>query len=106
MLSDSSSAPHPGAITPRPTRRASPLEQLLPVLFAAAAAIIPIAASSLYGVGIESDGVSYLSTARSLVEHHAFRDFQGPYVDWGPLFPCLIAMGHLLGLDYPASALA
>ena len=82
------------------------LLRVAPILIAVAAAVLPIVATSRYGVAIESDGVSYLAAAHSLVEHRDFRDFEGPYVDWAPLFPCLIALGRLLGLHYPTSALA
>ena len=67
--------------------------------------------SSLYatrrGVGLTSDSVYYLGTARSLLDGRGFvtqSPVPRPVTDWPPLFPSLLAAFGLLGLSLRVGA--
>ncbi len=59
-------------------------------------------ATSLYGPGVSSDGVYYLSTADQFAQHGAFFDYKGdPLVDFPPLYPLLLGLASWLSGKSP-----
>ena len=53
-----------------------------------------------YGVLLNADGLIYISVARNLLVGEGFVDWQGNnYVNWAPLWPTLLALVSLPGLD-------
>lgn len=81
-----------------------PMSALFGVLGALGASII-LLRTSPYGVGIGSDETSYISMARNVADGNGFETYLGRYTaNWPPLFPALLAVGVLLGLDAPDAA--
>jgi len=73
--------------------------------FGLVGAVIVWYATSLYGPGVSSDSVRYLSTAQSLLDGHGFTLYDGnPLLYAPPLFPTLLAALGLLGLDLPTAS--
>ena len=73
-------------------------------LFLAALSLLGAASVILrevtYGVLLNADGIIYISVARNLLEGEGFVDWQGhDYVNWAPLWPTLLALFSLPGLD-------
>ena len=53
-----------------------------------------------YGAGMSPDAVSYISTAKHLLEGKGYTDYLGePYVHWGPLLPSVLALIGLTGIE-------
>ncbi len=81
--------------------------KLHPALFYAIAGILAlcalvmvISATSLYGPGLTSDSVSYISTARNIASGAGFNRFDGtPFIAWPPLYPIVLSISGLLGGD-------
>jgi hypothetical protein len=70
------------------------------VALSIAGVALSLISTSRYGVGMTPDGASYISTARSLLDGHGYRWFDGsPYTGWPPLFPTLLAGIGLAGID-------
>lgn len=66
--------------------------------------IIILTSTWRYGPGITPDSVHYLSAADSLAAGKGYIDFDGtPYNHWPPLFPSLMALFSLIGIE-PYSA--
>lgn len=64
------------------------------------AAVIVLKSTALYGPGISSDALYYISTAKGLVEGKGYYGFdEEPYTHWPPLFPTLLAMLGLAGIE-------
>lgn len=81
-----------------------PMMALFGVLGALGASII-LLRTSTYGVGIGSDETHYVSMARNFADGNGFETYVGRYTaHWPPLFPTLLAVGVLLGLDAPDAA--
>lgn len=58
-----------------------------------------------HGLGLSIDAITYVSTARNLLEGRGYYDsVQEPVAAWGPMFPTLLAAIGLLGIDPLASA--
>lgn len=58
-----------------------------------------------YGVGLVQDSIAYLSVARSLASGAGLVDYTGaPLTLWPPLFPILVAVPGVLGVDAAAAA--
>ncbi len=56
--------------------------------------------TSRYGVGISSDSVAYISTARSLLSGNGYFLYDGsPFIGWPPLFPTVLAVLGLIGVE-------
>ena len=56
--------------------------------------------TSTYGVAINADSVTYISTAESLINGEGLRTFSdGKYVNWPPAFPLLLAAIGVFGFD-------
>ena len=56
--------------------------------------------TSTYGVAINADAVTYISTAESLINGEGLRTFSnGKYVNWPPAFPLLLATIGVFGFD-------
>jgi hypothetical protein len=57
-------------------------------------------ATARYGAGISPDSVSYISAARNLLHGEGLVRFDGlQFVLWPPLFPALLALLGLVGID-------
>ena len=53
-----------------------------------------------YGMGVNGDGVIFMSTARNLLEGNGFVKWDGsPFVERAPMFPMLLAFIGIFGLD-------
>lgn len=64
-----------------------------------------LAATSVYGAGAGSDESMYLSIAEGLAEGRGFVSFYGyTTAHWPPLFPALLALGSLAGIEPLAGA--
>src|SRR5438105_13261793 len=73
---------------------------LLQLPLAAAGFLLVLLATSRYGAGLSPDSAAYVSTARHLAAGKGYTLYSGePYVDWGPLFPTVLAACGRLGLD-------
>jgi hypothetical protein len=69
-------------------------------LFAVVGIIIILTSTAVYGPGITTDAAHYLSSAENLLAGQGYTSFNGiPYVHWPPLFPSLIALISLLGIE-------
>ena len=107
-----SSFPSPeNAARPSPIGRRFPgLHGRLPMvaLFGAMGilgASIILLRTSVYGVGIGADEVRYISMARNLADGNGFQNYAGEYrATLPPLFPALLAVAVLFGLDAPDAA--
>lgn len=64
------------------------------------AAVLVLLATSKYGIAYHSDSALYVSVTRSLVAGTGFTAYTGePYVDGGPLYPAVLAIGSILEID-------
>jgi hypothetical protein len=69
-------------------------------LFAVAGIIIVLTSTAVYGAGITPDSVHYLSSAENLLAGKGYIGYDGqPYTHWPPLFPSLMALLSLSGID-------
>jgi hypothetical protein len=69
-------------------------------LFAAAGIIIVLTSTAVYGAGVTPDSVYYLSSAENLLAGKGYVSYDGqPYTHWPPLFPSLMALLSLSGID-------
>lgn len=55
--------------------------------------------TTAYGVGVSPDSVNYFSTAENLAAGRGFRTFNGPLIHWPPVYPLLLALGPLAGIE-------
>lgn len=59
-----------------------------------------LTSTSLYGPGMSSDAINYLSTAKHLMEGDGYTNYSGQaYVHWPPLFPTVLALLGLGGIE-------
>jgi len=66
----------------------------------AAGVVLVMLCTSRYGAGISPDSASYLSASQSLLRTEGYRYFDGGiYTQWPPLFPTLLAVLHVVGLE-------
>ncbi len=73
---------------------------VLPVAFALAAVVLVFFNTSRYGIGLAPDSANYVSAARSLLAGRGFLCFDGtPFVGWPPLFPVILALLGMGGMD-------
>lgn len=91
--------------TSRPALRKTPLF-LLSVAGACVGFAAVLWATGRYGPGISHDSVAYLFAAKSLLAGHGLEYFgyPSPYLQWPPLFPALLAMAGLFGMDAVTAA--
>ena len=69
------------------------------VILSIIAVAMVLSSTSRYGVGVNSDAVSYISTAEHLLAGEGYLDFdRAPYVHWPPLFPTVLALLGLAGI--------
>ena len=69
------------------------------VIVSITAVAMVLSSTSLSGVGINSDAVSYISTAEHLLAGKGYLDYDGaPYVHWPPLFPTILTFLGLAGI--------
>ncbi len=69
-------------------------------LYGISAVFMVLKGTALYGPGISSDALNYISTARHLVQGKGYYSFdEKPYTHWPPLYPSLIALLNLAGLE-------
>lgn len=61
---------------------------------------VVLLSTSRYGVGLSPDSVHYISAARSLLMCKGYSHYDGSlFVCWPPLFPTLLAIAGLLGIE-------
>ena len=59
-----------------------------------------LTSTSRYGPGLSSDAICYISAARHLLDGKGFLSYDGePYTHWPPLFPSLLALSGLAGIE-------
>jgi hypothetical protein len=64
------------------------------------AAGMVLKATYLYGPGLSSDAISYVTTAKNLAEGRGFLSYdKEPYVHWPPLLPSIMAAISFIGLS-------
>jgi len=64
------------------------------------AVLMALESTSLYGVGMSPDAVSYISVARNLLQGKGYVDYAyEPYVHYPPLLPSLLAAIGLAGIE-------
>ena len=70
------------------------------LLLALAGAFIVLSGTSRFGVGISPDSVNYISCARELIKGNGFLSYDGtPFTLWPPLYPTLLGILGLSGID-------
>lgn len=70
------------------------------LLLAPAGALVIFLGTSRFGVGISPDSVNYISCARELIKGNGFLSFDGtPITLWPPLYPTLLGILGLSGID-------
>ncbi len=75
------------------------MQAVLAVLSALAVALV-LLCTSRYGVGLLPDSANHLAAARSLLAGTGFRYYDGGlYTGWPPLFPTLLAVFGLAGVE-------
>ena len=73
---------------------------LLLAAFSTLGTFLVLVRGSTYGVGVNPDSVTYISTARSLLAGNGFIDWDGSsYTVFPPLFPLLLALTGIFGPD-------
>lgn len=80
-------------------------QSLLLALVCLAAVLVVLVSTSRYGIGISPDSVDYVAAARNLLEGRGLLQHDlTPFVGWPPLFPGLLALMGLAGVDPLLSA--
>jgi len=75
------------------------------MLFAVPAALLVLLATGPHGTGTTSDTASYFAVAEHLLQGRGFTGYDGnPYSSWPPLFPMMLSVGGLLGMEASAAA--
>ncbi|MCC6147995.1 MAG: glycosyltransferase family 39 protein [Anaerolineaceae bacterium] len=77
---------------------------ILLVLLAAYAASLLLSATSVYGIGVRSDSVAYIWSARNLAEGVGLGRLDGsgafkPMTHWPPLYPAILALFPWFGVE-------
>ena len=76
------------------------LPQLCIVLLGLTGSFLIWSMTELYGTGVSPDAVVYVSVARNLNQEHAYTPFDGrPMVLWPPVYPTVISVPAILGID-------
>ena len=74
--------------------------QAVLVLLSLAGVVLALLSTSRYGVGLSPDSVNYISAARTLSSGNGYLEYTGdPFVRWPPLFPTLLAVLALAGIE-------
>ena len=69
-------------------------------IYGISAIFLVFKSTALYGPGISSDALHYISTAENLAKGNGYYSYDGkPYTHWPPLFPSLIALLRLIGFN-------
>lgn len=72
----------------------------LPLVLAVLGVLIILTSTSRYGAGCSTDCVHYVSAARNLLSGRGYVAYGGvPFVEFPPLFPTLLALIGLTGVD-------
>lgn len=72
----------------------------IPIVLSLCAASMALLCTARCGVGTTPDSASYLSAARSLLAGNGYLYFDGRvYTQWPPLFPTLLALFGLVGIE-------
>jgi 4-amino-4-deoxy-L-arabinose transferase-like glycosyltransferase len=67
--------------------------------------VLILVSTSRYGAGISPDSVGYISAARNLARGHGLVLYDGsPLIEQPPLYPAILALFRLLGIDPLAAA--
>ncbi len=82
---------------------------LMLALFSGVAAGLMLIGTARYGIGMSTDPVAYVSTARNLVAGNGWVGYYGgfagqPLLYWPPLYPALLALLGWLGMEAMAGA--
>jgi len=90
-------------------KRTATLESATPcgltVAFSLAGVLFVLLSTSRYGVGISPDSTAYISAARGVLAGQGLRCHDGSlYTAWPPLFPVLLAIPGLVGIDAATAA--
>lgn len=90
-------------------KRTATLESATPcgltVAFSLAGVLFVFLSTSRYGVGISPDSTAYISAARSVLAGQGLCCHDGSlYAAWPPLFPILLAIPGLVGIDPATTA--
>src|SRR5262245_36042527 len=73
--------------------------------FAFSGAVLILAATARYGAGLTPDSGCYVSVARNLAAGRGLVPHSGsPFVEWPPLYPLLLALPALGGIEPIAAA--
>jgi len=81
------------------------ISSIWPIAFGLAALALCWFTIERHGLGMSIDAITYVSTARNLLEGRGYYDsVQEPVAAWGPMFPTLLAAIGLLGIDPLLSA--
>jgi len=69
-------------------------------IYGISAVFMVLKGTAPYGPGISSDALHYVRTAENLAKGKGFYSYDGrPYTHWPPLYPSLIALLNLTGLE-------
>ena len=72
----------------------------LPAAFGALGAALTLAREATYGAVLHWDSINYIGAARNLLAGNGLTEFGGePLAAWPPLYPLLLAVPGLLGVD-------
>jgi hypothetical protein len=86
-------------------RRSFEVTSLASLLCALAAAALVLWSTAPFGAGVDSDSAQYLSAAESASRGAGWIAIDGtPYTLWPPLFPSLLAAGHVIGCSSEGAA--
>ena len=70
------------------------------IFLSLAGALVVFFGTSRFGIGISPDSVNYISCARELINGKGFISYDGtPFTLWPPLYPALLRILGLLGID-------
>ncbi|UCG42601.1 MAG: hypothetical protein JSU73_12180 [candidate division WOR-3 bacterium] len=81
------------------------VKYILPVVSGLAGVALVLFITSKYGIGLAPDSANYVSAARSLLAGRGLLCFdRTPFTSWPPLYPLLLAVFGLGGMDVIAGA--
>jgi len=84
--------------TPHKKKHTNIVVYIFLAIYGISAIFLVFKSTALYGPGISSDALNYISTAENLAKGNGYYSYDGkPYTHWPPLFPSLIALLKLIG---------
>ena len=86
--------------TPYKKKHTNIVVYVLLAIYGILAIFLVLKGTALYGPGISSDALHYISTAENLAKGNGYYSYDGrPYTHWPPLYPSLIALLNLTGFE-------